>query len=110
LPAPLFDTACPVRWQAALGRLAKVDFERLVPGHGAPLTRARFATWRTAFDHLLACGASKAAKDACIDGWMRDAQSLVPASDEKLARGLLDYYVDNSLRGDAKKTRDLCGG
>ena len=110
LPAPLFDTACPARWQAALGRLAKVDFERLVPGHGAPLTRAQFATWRTAFDHLLACSASKAAKDACIGGWMRDAQALVPAAEEKLARGLLDYYVDNSLRGDAAKTRELCGG
>lgn len=110
LPAPLFDTACPARWQAALGHLAKVDFERLVPGHGAPLTRAQFAAWRTAFDHLLACGASKAAKDVCVDGWMRDAQSLVPAGDGKLARGLLAYYVDNSLRGDAAKTRELCGG
>lgn len=109
LPAPLFDTACPARWQAALGHLAKLDFERLVPGHGAPLTRAQLRTYRTAFDRLLACSAGKAAKAACIDGWMRDAQSLIPATDEKLARSLLDYYIDHSLRGDAAKTRELCG-
>lgn len=110
LPAPLFDTACPARWQAALGRLAKIDFERLVPGHGAVLSRAQFATWRTAFDRLLACTAGKAAKDACVDGWMRDARSLIPASDEKLARGLVDYYVDDSLRADPAKTRERCAG
>ncbi|MGN6520511.1 MAG: MBL fold metallo-hydrolase [Dokdonella sp.] len=109
LPAPLFDTACPARWQAALGRLAKVDFERLVPGHGSVLTRAQLRTYRTAFDHLLACAAGTSAKQACIDGWMREAQSLIPAADEQLARGLLDYYVDNSLRGHAAKTRELCG-
>ena len=108
LPAPLFDTACPARWQAALGRLAKVHFERLVPGHGAVLTRAQFRTYRTAFDHLLACSAGKSAKAACIDGWMHDAKSLIPAADENLARSLLDYYVDNSLRGDAAKARELC--
>ncbi|HEU4663936.1 MAG TPA: MBL fold metallo-hydrolase [Dokdonella sp.] len=109
LPAPLFDTACPARWRTSLGHLAKIDFARLVPGHGMPLSRAQFATWRGAFDHLLACAAGKTAKAACVEGWMRDARALIPASDEKLARGLLDYYVDNNLRGDAAKTRELCG-
>jgi hypothetical protein len=33
---------------------------------------------------------------------------LIPASDEKLARSLLDYYVDQSLRGDAQKREKLC--
>lgn len=107
LPAPLFDTACPARWQAALGHLAKVDFERLVPGHGAPLTRVQLRVYRTAFDHLLACSAGKAAKAACIDGWMRDAQSLIPAAGEELARNLLDYYIDGVLR-DAAKKKSLC--
>jgi len=109
LPAPLFDTACPARWQASLGHLADVDFERLVPGHGAPMTRAQFRRYRMAYDNLLGCAASKRAKPSCIDGWMHDAQSLIPARDEKLARGLLDYYIDNSLRGDAVKTLELCG-
>jgi len=108
LPAPLFDTACPERWRTALGDLDRVDFRMLVPGHGAPMHRAEFKTYRNAFDHLLACGASKEAKQACIDGWMRDARKLIPAADEALARSLLDYYIDGSLRADAEKTRKLC--
>jgi glyoxylase-like metal-dependent hydrolase (beta-lactamase superfamily II) len=109
LPAPLFDTACPARWKVALAHLGKVDFESLVPGHGAPMTRAQFSTWRKAYDELLACAASTRAKASCIDGWMRDADILIPEGDRKLARGLLDYYIDNSLRGDARKARELCG-
>ena len=108
LPAPFFDTACPVRWKAALARLDKTDFATLVPGHGAPMTRAQFATYRRAFDRLLACAGGKASKDACIDGWLRDAKSLVPESDAKLARGLLGYYLEGILR-DASMTKPLCG-
>lgn len=108
LPAPFFDTACPVRWKAALARLDKADFATLVPGHGAPMTRAQFATYRTAFDRLFACAGGKASKDACIDGWLRDAKSLVPESDAKLARGLLGYYLEGILR-DASMTKPLCG-
>jgi glyoxylase-like metal-dependent hydrolase (beta-lactamase superfamily II) len=109
LPAPLFDTACPAHWQAALGRLEKIDFEQLVPGHGAPMRRAQFASYRSAYDHLLGCAASKRAKASCIEGWMHDADALIPESDRTLAHGLLDYYIDNSLRGDPAKTRELCG-
>jgi glyoxylase-like metal-dependent hydrolase (beta-lactamase superfamily II) len=108
LPAPLFDTACPEHWRTALGRLAAVDFKTLVPGHGAPMRKADFAIYRRAFDGLLACGASAQPKQACIDGWMHEAAPLIPASDEKLARSLLDYYVDQSLRGDAQKREKLC--
>jgi glyoxylase-like metal-dependent hydrolase (beta-lactamase superfamily II) len=108
LPAPLFDTACPARWQAALGRLARNDFSQLVPGHGAPMRRAQFATYRRAFDGLLACAASSQPKAACVEGWMRDADALIPAADRALARSLVDYYVDNSLRVDPAKTRALC--
>ena len=46
LPAPLFDTACAEHWRGALDRLAAVDFKILVPGHGAPMHRADFATYR----------------------------------------------------------------
>jgi glyoxylase-like metal-dependent hydrolase (beta-lactamase superfamily II) len=108
LPAPLFDTACPENWRAALGRLAEVDFETLVPGHGAPMRKADLLIYRRAFDGLLACGASAQPKEACIDGWMRDAGPLIPASDATLARSLLDYYVGQSLRGDAQKREKLC--
>jgi glyoxylase-like metal-dependent hydrolase (beta-lactamase superfamily II) len=108
LPAPLFDTACPARWSAALVRLAQVDFKTLVPGHGAPMSGKDFGVYRRAFDRLLVCASGKEAKPVCIDGWMHDAAALIPAGDEKLARSLLDYYVDGSLRGDAAQMRKLC--
>lgn len=103
LPAPLFDTACPARWQAALVRLGKVDFRQLVPGHGAPMRRAQFEIYRHAFDGLLACAASAQPKSACVDGWMHDANALIPAADRDLARSLVDYYVDGSMRGEAAR-------
>jgi len=108
MPAPLFDTACAAHWKDALDRLDKIDFKLLVPGHGAPMGRADLATYRRAFDRLLDCGASTSPKQACIDGWMHDAAPLIPAADEKLARSLLDYYIDGNLRGDAAQKRKLC--
>jgi glyoxylase-like metal-dependent hydrolase (beta-lactamase superfamily II) len=110
LPAPLFDTACPRRWKTALADLDRIDFGTLVPGHGAPMTRSQFAIWRKAYDHLLACAARKRAKESCIEGWMGDADSLIAEADRKLARGLLDFYIDNRLRGEAAKTREFCAG
>ena len=109
LPAPLFDTACAEHWKSALGHLGDVDFKLLVPGHGSPMGHADLATYRRAFDHLLECAAGESPKQACIDGWMHDAGPLIPASDEKLARSLLDYYVDGNLRSDAAIKRKLCG-
>ena len=55
------------------------------------------------FDRLLDCAAGKASKQICSDGWMHDAEALIPASDQALARSLLDYYIDGNLRGDAVK-------
>jgi hypothetical protein len=108
LPAPLFDTACAEHWKGALDRLGDVDFKVLVPGHGAPMGRADLTTYRRAFDRLLGCAAGTSTKKPCIDGWMQDAGPLIPSSDEKLARSLLDYYVDGSLRGDEASVRKLC--
>jgi glyoxylase-like metal-dependent hydrolase (beta-lactamase superfamily II) len=107
LPAPLFDTACPAHWKDALAHLDKIDFATLVPGHGTPMTRTKFATYRKAFDHLLACANGPSAKDICIDGWLRDARPLIAENDRKLARDLLAYYLDGILR-DVLKTKPLC--
>lgn len=108
LPVPFLDTACPERWKAALNDLAAVDFAVLVPGHGAPMDRAAFASYRIAFGHLLACAASAAPKSACIDGWSRDAAPLLTDADPQFVRALLDYYMDTSLRADAAHTAKLC--
>ena len=109
LPAPLLDTACPPRWQAALDRLARVDFTRLVPGHGEPMTRAAFDTYRSAFARLLTCGRSGRPKEDCVAGWLADAQALVPEGERGFTRQLMDYYV-GVLRADPANTARLCGG
>lgn len=110
LPAPFFDTACPERWQAALARLGLVDFVTLVPGHGAPMSRDDFVTYRHAFDSLLACAASPAGNSDCVDGWERDAAPLLTTDpDKRLARTLVDYYLSAILRGDREKNAGLCG-
>ena len=103
LPAPFLDTACPANWAASLDEIAKHDFAMVVPGHGSPMTRRQFLTYRDAFKALLAC---KGAKEACINDWVRTAGPLMPGHDEKFTRSLMNYYVD-VLRGEDAAKR--CG-
>jgi glyoxylase-like metal-dependent hydrolase (beta-lactamase superfamily II) len=107
LPVPFLDTACPARWSLALEHLQAVPFETLVPGHGEPMDRTAFATWRKAFDGLLQCAASDADKSACRDGWFRDAAPLLPQADRDRVGGLLDYYIE--LLRDQPKIAAACG-
>ena len=111
LPAPFFDTACPVRWQAVLRRLQELPLKTLVPGHGEPMNSRQFGIYRHAFDALLACAGSTAGKDECVQGWLRDAGALLRGEqDRKLAARLLDYYLDGVLRGAKRTSMELCGG
>lgn len=103
LPAPFLDTACPRRWQASLAALEAIPFERLVPGHGAPLTRAGFERYRRAFDRLLSCAASDAAAGTCVDVWRNAAGPLLVGHPDALARGLVEHYVTQRLRGEAAR-------
>jgi glyoxylase-like metal-dependent hydrolase (beta-lactamase superfamily II) len=112
LPAPFLDTACPPGWQKALGELAAVDFQTLVPGHGAPMSRQDFVAYRTAFDGLLACAASDQKSDECVSGWTAAVAALLtdddPKDDDpKFVRALLAYYVD-LLRKDGARLAGLC--
>jgi len=109
VPVPFLDTACPENWRAALAHLAQKDFSLLVPGHGAPMSRAGFETYRRAYGALLDCTAAKSAKGVCIDGWMKDAGALLDKDDPKFVRSVLDYYVDALLHGDPAQTAKLCG-
>jgi glyoxylase-like metal-dependent hydrolase (beta-lactamase superfamily II) len=102
LPAPFLDTACPARWGESLDRLAKVEFDLLVPGHGAPMTHTQFASYRTAYRDLLACDKPK---EQCIDAWVRGVGPLMSGADERVTRVLMDYYVDVLRRGTG-----FCGG
>src|SRR5262249_301663 len=109
LPVPFLDTACPERWAKALDGLAATGFTVLVPGHGEPMVPADFATYRTAFANLLACGASARDKADCVAGWQKDAAPLLAGADAKFVAMLADYYVETALRGDAKQRAALCG-
>lgn len=97
-PVPFMDTACPEGWRRALGEIAATDFDTLVPGHGAPMSRAEFLTWRSAFGNLLDCAASDATRAQCIAGWQRDAAAFIPAGDERRISGAIGYYLDTRLR------------
>jgi len=108
LPAPFFETACPARWLVSLGRLEKTRFDILVPGHGKPMHRPEFTAYHRAFTNLLACAAGNAAKNACIDGWVADASTLVDSKDVSYARTLIDYYLENYLRHPSERVRNFC--
>jgi glyoxylase-like metal-dependent hydrolase (beta-lactamase superfamily II) len=105
LPAPFLDTACAPGWRAALARLEQVSFELLVPGHGAPMRRADFATWRRAFDGLLDCAAGPDSDDRCADGWIGALGDLLPAAERAQGRGMAKYYLAEHLRA-APAVRD----
>ena len=107
LPVPFLDTACPANWRASLDRLAAIDFDLLVPGHGAPLTKRQFDSYRLGFGALLDCAATTAEKERCTNGWIAATAGLA-SDDEKFTRSLMGYYMD-VLRGDAAKTRAGCG-
>jgi glyoxylase-like metal-dependent hydrolase (beta-lactamase superfamily II) len=109
LPAPFFESACPARWRASLAHLEKAPFDWLVPGHGAPMHKPQFSAYRKAFSNLLDCAAGNASKDACIEGWIRDASELlVDSRDRSYALTLVGYYVDNYLRHPTERIRKFC--
>ncbi|HUI58971.1 MAG TPA: hypothetical protein VLX90_02040, partial [Steroidobacteraceae bacterium] len=76
--------------------------------HGPPLQRAEFEAYRSAYANFLTCGGSDRPKSDCIEGWLHDGDKLIPASDQPYARALLDYYLDNVLRGDPARLARLC--
>lgn len=108
LPVPFLDTACAPRWSAALARLEQVPFETLVPGHGAPMTRADLARYRQDFDALLACAASNAAAATCADGWIAGLGPLLPEAENRRAPGMIGYYLERHLRAAPAQRDRFC--
>jgi glyoxylase-like metal-dependent hydrolase (beta-lactamase superfamily II) len=106
LPAAFLDTACPQGWRAALGAVWATPFRIAVPGHGAPMTRAQFALYRTAFDQLIDCAASTRGKAECATAWTTTVGPLLgddPAA-AKRAQGMTEYYVEGVLRANGGKS------
>ncbi len=95
LPAPFFETACPARWQAALDAVWATPFTLAVPGHGAPMTRDAFDTYRRAFTAFRACVGSDRTPTACADDWTSGVATLLASdADRRQASGYARYYVE----------------
>lgn len=105
-PSPYLDTACPDGWRRALDEVWAVPFTRLVPGHGAPMSRAEFAAYRTAFGALIDCAGSKADGKQCANAWADyvAARPGTPASAVTEARGAARYYVQEVLRANGGRS------
>lgn len=109
LPVPFLDTACTPGWRAALAHLDAQPFEQLVPGHGAPMSRADFHAWRRGFEDLLVCAAGPAGEDQCISGWTRAMGGLLPEAQAPRAREMLKYYLGQHLRATPERRDRFCG-
>jgi glyoxylase-like metal-dependent hydrolase (beta-lactamase superfamily II) len=109
-PVPFFDTGCEQGWRAALADIAEAEWTMLIPGHGAPMTRADFARWRGAFESWLGCAASDRAASDCAERWMSDAAGFYTAEDAAGARMLAEAYVSQVLRAPASERMGYCGG
>ena len=107
-PVPFMDTACPEGWRRALDAIAATPFATLVPGHGEPMTRAQFLSWRAAFANFLDCGSSARGREECADGWVRDAAAFIPENERRRMREYALYYLDSRVRAAEPERSRFC--
>ncbi|WP_395647578.1 MBL fold metallo-hydrolase [Terricaulis sp.] len=107
LPAPFFETACPAQWSAALDEVWATPFTLAIPGHGEPMSRAQFDTYRAAFNAFIGCVNSDAEAAHCAAGWAGGIASLEPLNADlhRAAAPYAEYYV-GFLREGGGKSRD----
>jgi glyoxylase-like metal-dependent hydrolase (beta-lactamase superfamily II) len=100
LPAPFFETACPAKWQTALDEVWATPFRLAVPGHGDPMTRTDFDTYRGAFGRFRACVGSDTAPAECAASWTKDVGPLLKTEgDRRQASEYATYYVGFLRKG-----------
>jgi len=105
---PFMDTACVDGWEQALEAISAVDFQTLIPGHGAPMSKPDFIQWKTAFGALVGCGRSTAAISECVDGWMTNAAPFIAEDKKAYVREAAAYYVETRLRSKPEDQRKFC--
>jgi glyoxylase-like metal-dependent hydrolase (beta-lactamase superfamily II) len=107
LPVPFFETACPARWRASMDEVWATPFETAIPGHGRPMTRAAFDTYRKAFSAFVDCTGTGSPAAACGKVWVDGIGSLIP-NDERARTQIqanAEYYV-GYLRDNGGKAPD----
>jgi glyoxylase-like metal-dependent hydrolase (beta-lactamase superfamily II) len=102
---PFLDTACAQGWSRALDEIARTPFVTLIPGHGDPMSRAQFMTWRRAYNELLSCASSNAPEAQCIAGWDRDAAQFIDREHRSYVDEALGYYLKERLRAPGQQAR-----
>ena len=105
---PFMDTACPDGWKKALAEIAAIPFATLIPGHGAPMVRAKFLQWKSAFDRFVDCGRSTRLKEECVAGWKRDAAPFIDAAHAGYITEAAGYYLDTRLRSSPEEQQKYC--
>jgi glyoxylase-like metal-dependent hydrolase (beta-lactamase superfamily II) len=107
IPAPFFETACPREWSEALDAVWATPFTLAIPGHGEPMTRAQFDTYRTAFNAFMSCVNSARAASECAAEWANGVATLEP-DNERFHRAAAPYgeYYTNMLREHGGKSAD----
>lgn len=105
---PFMDTACPDGWKKALEEIEATPFSTLVPGHGAPMNRAQFLKWKSAFDNFVDCGRSTKLKEECVANWRRDAAPFIDAQHSAYVIEAAGYYLDTRLRSSAEEQQEYC--
>ena len=96
VPVPYFETACPDRWKASLDDVWATPFETAIPGHGRPMTRAQFETYRQSFGAFISCVRSESPSAQCSEGWVKGMSSIIGDDPDrrKAIASNMDYYVD----------------
>ena len=107
VPVPYFETACPERWRASLDDVWATPFETAIPGHGRPMTRAQFDSYRKGYGAFVSCVQSSAAPAQCSSGWVEAIGSLIGDDPDrrKAIAANADYYV-GYLRSNGGKAPD----
>lgn len=105
LPAPFFDTACPIEWSKAFDDILAQPFDRVVPGHGRVMSRADVITYRDGFEALVKCARSTTDAAVCAEAWAATVAPLQTGvdADGRRARGFASAYITQLFRTGAKR-------
>lgn len=105
-PAPFFETACPQRWREALDEVWATPFRTAIAGHGEPMTRDQFNTWRIAYGAFIDCAGSSTELAICAAAWSEATAAFnTDELSQRRATGMAEYYV-GYLRENGGKSPD----
>ena len=97
---PFMDTACADGWSKALGEIAAVLFQMLIPGHGPVMTRADFADMAHCLRQFREVRRSTShRKKQCVAGWGTRCREIHRRRDHKdYSNCAAGYHLETRLR------------